>query len=680
MTIDTVDKVEKVQSPGRSDVSMARLGKAEQRLNASGNATWNEPVEVNRSLTEVEADRQADRAMEAARQDPPDLERVNQLLQDASSEQQGELLEQLDGEELIRSLGGEDVTHEQRVRFFEELSAMAAEVGDPALLDEFAESLATGLDEELSDRVADALEESLRNGANGGLSVAMLSHAEGEVAEYLADKMAQGFKGFYDRVQEVGDEVARLNGDLAYLVQSFGPMMSPEELQASIEEYRAQHPEYAELERFGGNAVANIEQVQQFNSVVAEKVGDQGLRQEIDEDVNVSGASTAAAQALATASGQEALGDLLEREGNGEETWISTMDRCSPQDVTRPDFREALFTSGISQAAAAAVDDPGRARAILEGIGASGGLVGLEGDEAAQVTSELQSVLDAAASGQPDALNAALDQFDEVIGGLGDGLSAASGARLRAAGASLGVAGLGLSGADLASHPSFQNLASFMAQGTELAADLPKVQALLKNAFGTAGGATAARIAGGAGVLMSLWDAGQSFLEGDTAAGLLNLGGAFGGYLVAAGSTGIGLLVGGAAVLGMVGLEQWRKTRASNYFEEHPATELFLRGALSDSDLSDEEMDRAINQLRNADSSGRLNGILIQQAAEQLGLDPGALLNLIAQLDPGDIRSLMRQGHDIDPTVQEDLTSLDPGKVQVWISALRQLGLAIPCD
>lgn len=690
MVVRQLEKAKSANSSAESAPPSPRgLGKASQRLAQSGKGALREPADEDdadqvqaRPVDQPYVERPADELMDAASQNPPNFDQVNELLHHAPPEEQRELLEQLaegDAEELMRALGGEDVTDEQRTLFFEELSDMADDFGDPELLDQLGQSLAAGLDEELSEEVAEAVKQSLANGSNAGLSVSLARHVEGQVADVLADKMSEGFHDFYAEVQQVGDEVARLDGDLAYLVQSFGPMMSEEELAAAIEDYRAQHPEYARLERMGGSAVANLEHVEEFGAVVDASVTDQGLRDEIHGETNLEDASWAAAPAVSTEGGQRALGDLLAREGAGEETWLGRMQECAPGYATRPEFLDALFTTGVSQAAAAAADgDPERAQAILQGIGATGGMLGLHGEQADLMTAELQSVLEAAGSGDSQVLNAALGQFDAAIDGLGDALSMADISRLRGAGAGLGVAGLGVSGVELAAHPSFQNLAAFMVNGTELAADLPQVQAMLESVFG-AGGATAARVAGGVGVLMSIWDAGQSFSEGDVGAGLLNLGGALGGYLVAAGSTGVGLLVSGVASLGLVGLEQWREAQASNHFENNPGTELFLREALSDSGLSGEELDAAVTDLKDSAGSGRLNGILIQQAADQLGMDPGALLNLLVQVPHDTLQDIMVQGHAVQPSDEDDLTSLPTNEVAIWVNYLRQQGVPIPC-
>ena len=74
-----------------------------------------------------------------------------------------------------------------------------------------------------------------------------------------------------------------------------------------------------------------------------------------------------------------------------------------------------------------------------------------------------------------------------------------------------------------------------------------------------------------------------------------------------------------------------------------------------------------------------LNGVLIQQAAAQLGLDPGELLNRLSHVSPGKLEDIMEHGHKVDPEDRTDLTSLDAREVAVWIAYLRQQGLVLPC-
>jgi|GEM_PF-5430546 len=102
---------------------------------------------------------------------------------------------------------------------------------------------------------------------------------------------------------------------------------------------------------------------------------------------------------------------------------------------------------------------------------------------------------------------------------------------------------------------------------------------------------------------------------------------------------------------------------------------MFLRYALADSGLSGEELDNATYQLRNADDEGRLTGFLIQAAAEQMGMDPNKLLNLLAKLDPYRLEYLITQGHEVDPTDDNDMRSLDEQKLREWIDLLYEEGI-----
>ena len=629
--------------------------------------------------------RRSDQLTAAAQAHPPNLAQAQQLLHDAPPEEQRQLLQDLakgDGRALMTALHAEGVTQEQRTAILGELSRLTASVGDPALTGQLGATL-TGVLESLGDskftgQVADALKTNLKNGVDAGLGVEMVRAAGKEVATRLSDRMAEGFKDFYNKTRELGEKVASLNGDLAYLVQNFGPMMSEAELQKAIDEFKSGHPEFAQLEARGGAAVSNVEHVQQFEQLVGSKL-DAQQAQECRSDINLTKASGAAALALPTQGAQAAVSDLLAREGRGENTWLTGLDRCASGDVTQGAglFKQALFNAGVTGAATAVGNgDPTKAKDILNGLAETGGLLGLEGANADRVVGNLNSILTAK---DPASLDAALKALNDTIGVVGDALPDAAVGRLKAAGAGLGIAGVGLSGYQLADHPSLRNLASFLADGTEFAAQgIPKIEAMLARAFGQAGPGAVSKVAGGVGVLLSVWDAGQAFGRGDVNSGLLSMGSALGSALVAAGSTGVGLLIGGAALVGSVALDAYRRTQAANHFESGD-TKDFLRHALADAGLTEDQMDQAVSKLCNAGGDGMLNGILIQQAAAQVGLSPGELLNRLSRLPSGKLEEIMERGHKVDPEDRTDLTSLDAREVAVWIAYLRQQGLVLPC-
>ena len=192
---------------------------------------------------------------------------------------------------------------------------------------------------------------------------------------------------------------------------------------------------------------------------------------------------------------------------------------------------------------------------------------------------------------------------------------------------------------------------------------------------------TVSGVAAGVGVIMGVADTVNAFKEGDAAGGTLNATGTVGSALMMAGAlgagaafTGIGAVLSVGALAGTLALGQYRKVQASNHFESGD-TEAFLRHALSDSGLSGDEMDSVTHQLRNADSDGRLTGILIQAAAEQMSMDPDDLLNLLAQQDTDMLKYIITKGHGVDPTDENDLKSLDEQEVKDWIDLLYEQGI-----
>ena len=469
---------------------------------------------------------------------------------------------------------------------------------------------------------------------------------------------------------DAADRVDQLNQDLGYLTLNYGAFMTEEELAAAQEEFRETHAEeYQRYEDLSSGIVSNVDNIHRLEELRSQYGENDAYNPfaRVDENLNYldDNLLTRVRQASGTQQGREELTTELKKAGKGQDTFLQDLDQMAGDDEGDAQQLEILrgniFDTAVSQTAGAtAVGDTQSADELLAGLGISD----------PNIPEEAISVLSELSSGAADLNDARLQRLTDVLDMMP--VSSALTSRLKNAGAILGVAGLAANGVDIATgNADLTTYIDTLAGTTGLGVEV--FEEALSRTFSASGVQTAGRVAGGVGVLLSAVGTVQSLADGDAANAGLNLAATIGGALTLSSSaavTGVGAVITVAAIAGQIGLAQYRNVQASNHFESQD-TENFVSHALNDSGLSSSEKDAVLHELRNADSGGRLTGVLFQQAAEQAGVEPNEFLNQIVQLGPDAVHDIVVRGHGVDPG-DEGVTDLSPEEVTEFLEFVRR--------
>jgi hypothetical protein len=437
---------------------------------------------------------------------------------------------------------------------------------------------------------------------------------------------------------EINKKVEERNQDLAYLVQNFGPVLDPKELESAVVEFKKSHPEYAAAEKIGGPAIDRA------NELALASPGFKGLEQAkaIEKTIEVS------AHELAANAANSSLGAAS----------LATLTLAKPEQPTLLDRAAALAKIGklpqaslsllsgqlISGATASALaakqaGDPALASAAFARLNTYSAIFGADGTTLKSITSNLDEVI--AASDEASAATA-LKKLDGTLKKAAFSDTSGVSQAFRGAGFLLGVAGTIGSVDKAINDPNFVTVAQALnsAAGTGQAG-----VALAKSVFGstarlTAAGAALKTVGTYTGVVTTGISAFQSLdalAKGDATKAGLYAAQAIGGALILAGSAGPGaVVVAGAAVA----LAQVDRVRASNRLEDRHTT-AFLVGAGVPPE--------AAKHVRNADDNGRLVGDQIAALAGHLGVDPKALFDHVSGLPAGKVKAFITTLHGVNP-------------------------------
>jgi hypothetical protein len=535
---------------------------------------------------------------------------------------------------------------DSQVALYQGFHEFGAQGGDVALGVELIDRLrvTAGGDASNSDLAQTALTGPVLGGSGGVLS---------GVIDGLAVRSAD-FGGAADRVDE-------LNRDLGYLTLNYGAFMTEDELAAAQEEFRQTHAEdYERFEERSAGIVTNVDNIQRLEEMKAEhEESDSGYNPFVAE-YNLETVSenllTQTRQASGSQQGRSELTTELRNAGRGRDSFLQDLGGLagdSDEDAQQLEILKSnIFDTAVSQSAgAASVGDNEATHELLQGLGVSD----------PNIPQEAISALEEISGGAAELSDAHITRLSDALDGMPVGSALTT--RLENAGALLGLAGLTANGIDiLGGDASAATYIDTLAGGTELATDV--FENALSQTFSRSGVQTAGKVAGGVGVLLSALGTVQSLADGDAASAGLNLAATVGGALTLSSSaalTGVGAVITVAAIAGQVGLAQYRNVQASNHFESAD-TERFVSHALGDANLTGDQQDAVLTELRNADSEGRLTGILFQQAAEQAGVPPKDFLTQIAQLDPDAVHDIVVTGHGVDPG-DEGATDLSEAEV-----------------
>lgn len=460
-------------------------------------------------------------------------------------------------------------------------------------------------------------------------------------ADDILQNVNDGMKLLNGAVGELSRKVEQHNADLSRLMQDWAPLMTPEQLERAIQNFKDSHPEYAQLEAMGAGVVRAANQL----NGVPERLPGLGRADDLSRTLDASTDHLAALGTL-TKSGAEELAKL-----QADPSQPGILDRLI--DLAKAGKKDLgylqkvstfLVNNAVSQALAASAsgntDDVARAIANLERFGP---VFGLDRNSMRSLTESFERV--ASASTQQEAQDA-LQRLDRSLENVkGQGAFAGStgiGTAVRGAALVLSVGVTVGSVRTAIDNPSFQNVVAAYSNAVGTGqAGVKFAQSFFENSKGLASAGNALKVAGNiAGALtagINVFQAGKALADGDPASAALYAAQAAAGIAALAGATGVGFVVGVGAALA---LAQLQKVRASNRFEDRH-TEAFLQGA----GLSPE----ATHHLRNADDEGRSVGPVFAEMARRMGVDPVAFLQAVGRLPPREILRLVEAAHGVDP-------------------------------
>ncbi|HEX8701866.1 MAG TPA: hypothetical protein VF815_23765, partial [Myxococcaceae bacterium] len=247
----------------------------------------------------------------------------------------------------------------------------------------------------------DALHDLAEQGLGLNLSTAVVSElgkaGKSAAANELTDVLTQGVSTARTQYEEAQAKVDELNQELAYLVQSNSGLLTEEQLQAAVEDFKQRHEqEYAALETEAAQFSQVLGSVAQLTDAQGPASGlSEENRAEVMEEANRAlvnvfprlGDTTAGATAIATA---------LEAQGRGEPTFLDQVTELTENltdeqvkelasdgteaagvvDTAKFEQRvaETLFKSATLHVAV----NPDRAQGVLDGLKANAGFLGTD--------------------------------------------------------------------------------------------------------------------------------------------------------------------------------------------------------------------------------------------------------------------------------------------------------------
>lgn len=431
-------------------------------------------------------------------------------------------------------------------------------------------------------------------------------------------------------------------------MESYGPFMTDEERAAAAAEFLDTHRDvYEDADSAAVGIIDNTDELLRLQRVLndpAYDAHDSALAGTIpfqQGDVNdlVEGLPRQISRAAETESGSRELADAVAEAGAGRTNFVSDLAALTdnPDELER--LETAVSNAGIGAAVeATARGESERADELLRGVGVSSD----------DWTPKAIRALRAFAGGGRD--------FDFRVD------NPELEARFGTAATALGLASLVARGEDIfTGNAEADQYISYGADTVGVSKDIfksPLTRLLGEDALGVVG-----KVASGVGVVLSAAGAVQALSEGDEAgAALLGLS-ALGGALVLSNTVPVvGHALVAVAAVGQIGLAQYRKSEASNYFEEgHPGAEdarRFLNHALSDSGLPQDQRDRVINTLKDSDDDGTLPGERLARVAEQAGVDPNEFFNRLAGLSQAQVQDVVNAVHSLDGENVDLLTTI----------------------
>lgn len=493
----------------------------------------------------------------------------------------------------------------------------------------------------------------------GAVAKAVARKGERNSAGHIVEGIERGSKTFQTKFDTAADKVDKANRDLFYLIAQWGPMYGDTEegkkaLQARIEEFKNNHPEYEELDRLSTNIGSDLEVLHDLQSLFPEKQNLKDRERDWLKEIPRFGA---------TENGRRSLADAVERSAHGG----SFLDRLEGAEFNgvRQEAGQQALTAGLARLVEAVQSgDRGSLQAASDGLIHSHDLFGESEAAMTEVVGDLKAISNASLSVAASAANS----MDRAAGNLLDSIerlikNPVTATKLKTAG---GIIGAIAGGINFSEDP--KNWQSAIAP-LEALFDIGEARASFKGGKLFKALGNTANALNAFGIAIDGYGAIKALDKGDLVGAGISATGVVGGLVTMTATTGatlgVGLALGvGSAIAGLIRAHH-KKVEASNHFESTEA-QRFIRGALEEAGVSDGHIDKVVGHFSNADDEGRQVGILIAQAAERAGITPKKLIQLIGKLKPSQVLDIVEAGHGVDPTGDSlhDLPQSDPERDQ----------------
>ncbi|HLL04149.1 MAG TPA: hypothetical protein VK539_26420 [Myxococcaceae bacterium] len=538
---------------------------------------------------------------------------------------------------------------------------------------EIGAALAQALPEQSNlNQFDDALHDLAEQGLGLNLSTAVVSEL-GELgktaaANELTDVLTQGLSTARAQFEEAQARVDELNEELAYLVQSNSGLLSQEQLEAAVNDFKQRNAEaYGNLEREAAefsqvlDSVARLSDAQGPAAGLSEENRAEVLQEANRAIVNVFprlGDTEAGATAIATA---------LEAQGRGEPTFLDQVSEVA-QNLTDEQVKE-LASEGTE---AAGLDDhakleqriaetlfksatlhiavhPDRAQGVLDGLKENAGLLGTDPARLQTLADDVTALAAATDPAEIQRLQQKIQTESAELPFLDP--STRAGQAFRGFATVFGLIG---AVGDAADWSTLDLTEKVRAVGGALETGVGAYETIL----GVAGRASsiapaaarAAGVLGGLGAVLDGISAVEAFREGNHVGGAGYTASAVGGAILTAAAFSNAVPVGGQIVAGVLvavgfGLQQWAHVQEANKYEG--PTQEFLEGAGLSAKLAEE--------LSNHSGEGFPAGPALAEVAKHLDIAPEQLIAHLETLSEDELQRLVEDAiHSVEAEGEGD--------------------------
>jgi hypothetical protein len=524
----------------------------------------------------------------------------------------------------------------------------------------------------------DELHSLAEDGLGLNLSTALVSElgklGKSEAANELTDVLTEGISTARGEFQDAQNKVDELNEELAYMVQSYGGLLSEDQLQAAVEDFKTRHAdEYAALEREASEFTQVLDSVAQLS-------GGNGAVAGLSED-NRAKVLEEANKALVnvfprlgdTEAGALALSQALEAQGRGEPTFLDQVTELTKnltdeqlKDLASDETEAAGFADVVSfqqgvaetmfKAATLNISlHPERAQATLDGLKQNAALFGVDAAKLQTLADDVTALASATDAAEIERLKTKISDQSKELEFLSPSTRAG-----QAFGAFTTVLGVIGAAGSLENWDELNLQDKISAIGGALDTGIGAYQTIL----GVAGRASsisslagrASGVLGGLGVVLDGMSAVDAFRNGDYVSGAGYSATAVGGAILTAAAFSNAVPVAGQIAAGVLiavgfGLQQWAHVRESNK-HEGPAQD-FLEGAGLSSKLAEE--------LSNHTGNGFPAGPAIVEVAKLLNLSPEQLIAHLETKSEGELQSFIEGAvHQVEMEGEGDERGFPP--------------------